>query len=229
MKTLSFIFIMSFCMISCSSLNSTRVERSWTSIDKNAEGYDNLFIVAVLDNQMKQRFIEDDMRGKFLLKNISSTSSHTAIRSNLWQTELMDKDAVLDVVKRNNKQGIITISIIDIRDEQRYIPGNVVMGGPMMMNPHMINPFWGPGHWGMGANFGNYWGWNQPMMMTPGRIEYDRKYFMEINLYDAETELLVWSAQSRTLNPATLEQFSFEFSTTVVNRMVKDGVLKKVK
>lgn len=63
------------------------------------------------------------------------------------------------------------------------------------------------------------------MMMSPGHTVNDERYFMEINVYDTESELLVWSAQSETLNPRSVETFSAEFLRIVIQRMRDDGVL----
>jgi membrane carboxypeptidase/penicillin-binding protein len=38
---------------------------------------------------------------------------------------------------------------------------------------------------------------------------------------------LVWSAQSKTLNPTSLEKFSSEFAQVVLERMLEEGVIRK--
>lgn len=68
---------------------------------------------------------------------------------------------------------------------------------------------------------------NHGMMMTPGHIVNDRKYFIEIDIYDVKTELLVWSGQSKTLNPTSLEKFSAGFANVVLERMLEEGVIQK--
>jgi hypothetical protein len=210
----------------CTSSRSTQITRSWLSSEKNQAGYDSLYIAALISDQIKRRFIEDDVRTKLQNRNIHSTPSHASVRQSLWVSRDLDKNTMMDVVRRHTKQAIMTISIVDIKETQRYIPGHVIATGPMMMNTAMMNPMWGPGAWQMNAGFANYWAWNHPVMVTPGHFVNDRKYFLEINVYDVETEALIWSAQSRTLNPRSLEAFSSGFARAVINRMQHDGVLK---
>lgn len=233
MKSFISFGLMALLLFSCSSSNSTRITRSWTSPEKKQSGYDNIYISAMISDQVKRRYIEDDVRAKLQRANIQSTTSHSSIRQSLWVSNDLNKDAMMDVVRKYTKQAIMTISIVDIKETQRYIPGQVIptapmMVNPMMMHPTMINPMWGPGNWYMGYNFNNFWGWNQPMMVTPGHFVNDRKYFLEINIYDVDTENLIWSAQSKTLNPRSVESFSSGFARAVINRMQQEGVLKSI-
>jgi len=64
-------------------------------------------------------------------------------------------------------------------------------------------------------------------MYDPGYYTTDKNYYLEANLYDAATEELVWSSQSETTNPSSIETFSRSFSTTVINQLIKDGLLAK--
>jgi hypothetical protein len=213
MKTLFFAILV--FAAACSP--ATKITRSWTSPEKYQGGYNNLYVAAIIGDVTKRQAIEDDVRSKLSTIGISSTTSNATIRPNFWMSTDLDKNAMMNVIQQNGQDGIMTMTLIDVQDEQRYIPGAMMMGGPMMM---------GPG-WGMGGNFGGFWGMNHGMMMTPGHIVNDRKYFIEINVYDVKSELLVWSAQSKTLNPTSLEKFSSEFAQVVLERMLEEGVIRK--
>jgi hypothetical protein len=195
---------------------ATKITRSWTSPEKSNYGYNNLYVAVVIGDISKRQVMEDDIQQKLNRLNITSTTSNSTIQPNFWMSTDLDKNSMMNVVYNSRKDAIMTVTLIDVQNEQRYIPGAMMMGGPMM----------GPGGWGMGANFGGFWGMNHGMMMTPGHIVNDRKYFIEINIYDTKSELLVWSAQSKTLNPASMEKFSSEFAEVVLERMLEEGVIR---
>jgi hypothetical protein len=195
---------------------ATKITRSWSSPEKSMSGYHNMFVAVIISDITLRQVIEDDISKKLGNIGVSSTVSNQVIAPNFWQSTDLTKESMIRIVKEDGKDGIMTVSLIDVQNEQRYIPGAMMMGGPMM----------GPGAWGMG-NFGGFWGMNHGMMMTPGHIVNDRKYFIEINLYDTESELLVWSAQSKTLNPSSLEKFSSEFAEVVLTRMLEEGAIRK--
>jgi hypothetical protein len=216
-KNIFYAFLMLITVSACSP--ATKVERTWASPDKNSYGYNNLFVAAIVSDITIRRAIENDIQKKLSAQSVTSTTSNSTIRPDFWNSTDLDKNAMMKVVYDSKKDAIMTLSIVDKQNEQRYIPGAMMMGGPMMMGPG-----WGMG--GMGG-FGGFWGMNHGMMMTPGHIVNDKTYFVEINVYDTKSELLVWTAQSATTNPGRLEKASQEFAKVVINRMVREGVLKK--
>ena len=78
---------------------------------------------------------------------------------------------------------------------------------------------------GFYGGFYNYYNYRYPAVYDPGYYTQDKTYFLETNLYDAETEKLLWSAQSRTYNPIDIDSFSEEFAGIIVARLKKEGLI----
>jgi hypothetical protein len=210
------IFYILFLILAASCSPSTRIIGSWTSPDKDTSGYDDLFVAAVVDNVRIRQVVEDEMQSQLNSRNIQSRTSISAIKPDFWSSEDLDKEAIIKIIGESKHDGILTMTLIDQTSEERYVPG-AMMGGPMMMGPS----------WGWRGNFGGYWGMQHGLMMNPGYIVNDRKYFVEINLYDADSEQLVWSGQSKTINPESVDAFAPEFVKIVLNRMEQEGVIGK--
>lgn len=218
-KNLAYALIVLMTVASCSP--STKITRTWTSPNKYPGGYTNLYLAAVIGDMAKRQSFENDVQKNLAQIGINSTTSSSTIQPNFWMSTELDKNAMMRIIHDKGNDAIMTMTLIDVQNEQRYIPGTV-MAGPMMAGPGM----WGPG-WGMAGNFGGFWGMHHGMMMTPGQIVNDRKYFVEINIYDVKSELLVWTGQSKTINPSSMEKFSREFAEVVLKRMQSDGVVQK--
>lgn len=62
-------------------------------------------------------------------------------------------------------------------------------------------------------------------MYDPGYYVTDKTYFIETNLYSTNTDRLIWSAQSETVNPSSIDAFAKEYPEVLLERMVKDGLL----
>mgnify|MGYP001627180184 CR=1 FL=1 len=214
MKNPIFYILILIFAASCSP--STRIIGSWTSPDKDTAGYDDLFVAAVVDNVQIRQVVEDEMQSQLNGRNIQSRTSISAIKPDFWSSEELDKDAIIKIIGESKHDGILTMTLIDQTSEERYVPG-AMMGGPMMMGPS----------WGWRGNFGGYWGMQHGLMMNPGYVVNDRKYFVEINLYDADSQQLVWSGQSKTINPESVDAFAPEFVKIVLNRMEEEGVIGK--
>lgn len=214
MKTIIRSFILS-SLIAFGCSPATKITGSWTSPDKNPSGYSSIFVAAIVDNMQARQKVEDDFRRKLEKLGLSATSGSSKIKPTFWEDKAMDKEAIMDIIKTNGYDAILTMTLLEKESEQRYVPGSV------MYNPTIIYG-WG---WPRRGNFGGYWAFHYPMMASPGYIVEDKEYTIEINLYDASTELLVWSAQSKTLNPSSLEEFSEEFSTVVIEKMLEDRII----
>jgi hypothetical protein len=75
------------------------------------------------------------------------------------------------------------------------------------------------------GRFGGYYGMYGPMTYSPGYYATDKNFYVEINLYDTETQALVWSAQSATTNPSSIDRAAREFALVVVDKMIKDKII----
>lgn len=81
---------------------------------------------------------------------------------------------------------------------------------------------YGPGVYG---TFGGYYNAGNSLYSTQGYYEMDKVYFVQSNMYDAKTAKLVWSAQSETFNPSTLESTSKDFAVVMVAALKKSGLI----
>lgn len=195
---------------------ATRITGTWVDPEIKAQGYSKIFVTAIMDKVLKRQYMEDEMTKVLGDKGVRASSSMGVMRPGFNAGRDADLNAVKDVISKEGYDGIMTIVLLDATDEVRFVPSGGMMHDPWMMGP-------------MGMR-GNMWGHHMmmsPMMMNPGFYTTDRNYFIEINLYDAVSENLVWSAQSQTTNPATLERFATGFAHATVNRMLRDNVLNK--
>lgn len=191
---------------------STTILGSWTSPDKKAGGYNNIFITAITENLLARQKIENDIDELLNQQGIAAVSSFVIIPPG-FIPNANNKDKVINAIKAGGHDAILTMALLDQTTETRYIPGTI-MYSPM----------------GYGRGYGSFYGYYSfysPYMYTPGYYDTDKKYYIEINLYDAETDELVWSSQSETTNPPSLESFAPTFALTVVNQLIKDGLIVK--
>jgi hypothetical protein len=59
-------------------------------------------------------------------------------------------------------------------------------------------------------------------MYDPGYYVTDKIYFMEGNLFDVSSETLIWSVQTKTLNPPSIEKFSKGLVETMLRKALTD-------
>lgn len=66
-----------------------------------------------------------------------------------------------------------------------------------------------------------------PLYYQPGYYVTDKTYYLETNLYDASTEELIWSAQSATYNPASINDFLKSYQRALAKELKDDGLLAR--
>jgi hypothetical protein len=194
--------------------SSTKITGTW----KNPEtaqantAYRNVFIAAITDNLSAKQTVENDLEGQLRKQGIGTTKSGNMFSPNFTKVQLNDKEAIVQKVRDNGNDAILTVTLIAEKNQLRYVPGDMAYA-----------PYPRHGWYGNFSGYYNYWA---PQTYTPGYYTDDDVYFIETNLYDVQSEKLVWSAQSQTYNPSTLEKFSRTFAKVTADKMRSEGIIR---
>ncbi|WP_228527722.1 hypothetical protein [Pararhodonellum marinum] len=190
---------------------STKIIGSWKSPEAAETGYQDLYVVALInENMVAKKTIEDDIDQLLREKGIQAESNLENIQPGLSRKK-DNIDEVVQAIKESGSDGIMTVAVLVKSTETRYVPGSTNYYNPMLYGGY--------------GRFGGYYGLYQPMVSSPGYYETDNNYFLEINLYDTSTEKLVWSAQSQTTNPSNIDTAAKAFSKKVVEQLIDDGII----
>ncbi len=212
MKKLNFLFAIALVALVSACSPSTKIIGSWTGPNTPTEPYKSIFVTAISDNLVARQTVENDLDALLQKDGVEAKSSFEIIPPGFKATA-ENKEAVVEAIRKGGSDAILTVALLDQTSETRYVPGTT-MYSPM-------------GYGGYYGRFYGYYSYYNPVMYDPGYYATDKNYYLEINLYDAKTEELVWSAQSETTNPSSIETFSRSFSELVVNQLIKDGLISK--
>lgn len=191
---------------------STKITGSWKAPESKEGGYKNIFVTALTDRLVARQTIENDLDELFQKDGIQASSSFEIIPPG-FKASPENKDKTVKAIQDAGHDAILTVALLDQTSETRYVPGTT-MYSPM-------------GYGGYYGGFYGYYSYYNPVMYDPGYYTTDKNYYIEMNLYDAQTEALVWSAQSETTNPSSIESFSKTFAESVGYQMQKDGIISK--
>ncbi|MGK9119488.1 hypothetical protein [Olivibacter jilunii] len=198
--------------LACGS--STRITASWIdpAIKGKPQANKTVFISALTRNMEVRTKLENALALQAEQRNIKAIKSSEHLRPDFYQ-ELPPREKLLKTLKQSGADAILTVSLIDKESETRYIRGNA---------RYAPFPFY---RWYGGFySYYNYW---YPIIYDPGYYVTDKKYFLETNLYDLETEKLLWSAQSQTVNPGSIDNFVKTYPTKLIEQMIKDGLISQ--
>lgn len=196
----------------CSS--STRILGSWKSPEIEAQHYRRVVVAALTDNVLARQEVENDLAAQLQMRGIQATRSMDLFPPSAAAKTQPDVNLLIERIKENGHDAILTAALVDEQTETRYVPGS------MGYRP-MTRFMW------YGSFRGYYTFW-YPTLYDPGYYTEDKVYYLETNLYDVNTDRLVWSAQSRSHSPSSLRKAASKFAELTVQKMTEDNVLPSV-
>jgi hypothetical protein len=203
------IILLSTFLSACSS--STQILGSWKSPEIDAQNYQRIVVAALTDNVLARQEVENDLQAQLRLRGIESTRSIDLFPPSAASRLGPDVNLLLERIKENGHDAILTAALVDEQTETRYVPG--------YMGYHPMNRFmW----YGSFRGYYNFW---YPTLYDPGYYTEDKVYYLETNLYDTDTDRLVWSAQSKSYSPRSLSRAASKFAEITVQKMAEDNVL----
>jgi hypothetical protein len=197
-------------IISCSP--ATSITGSW--VDPSARGKSTtgitVFIASLSRNMEVRTKLENALAEQAARRNIKTIKSTEYFRPDFYQ-QLPKERELLSKIENSGANAILTVSLIHKGSETRYVPGT------RSYAPYSYYSWYGGFY-----SYYNYW---RPMFYEPGYYVTDKTYFLETNLYDLKTNKIVWSAQSETVNPGSIDNFVKTYPGVLLAQMVKDGLL----
>lgn len=202
--------------VSCAS-SGTRITASWKNPNISTSSPTNeshsVFIAALIRNMEVRTKLENALAIAAAKRNIKAVKSTAVFAPDFYQS-LPSQDQLMSVINRNDVDAILTVSLINKESETRYVPGS----------GYGYAPYPRFGWYGGFYRYYNYW---YPIVWNPGYYVTDKTYYLETNLYNAKNDSLIWSAQSETVNPTSIDKFARDYPKKLVQQMIKDGLLTK--
>jgi hypothetical protein len=216
MRTINNIFTLAvvLALISCST--SQKVLSSWVNKEElKGKKYSKVFIAVLTQNTSSKTILEYDLSATLNENGYQTVKSIDALAGSFRDNPNLTKDDVLAKVRETNCDVILTVTLLDSKTETRYVPGTSVYAS---YAPYPVYGYYG--------GFGTYYGYYAPAMYSSGYYTTDKTYFLESNLFDADTEKILWSVQSATYNPDNIKDFSSRYCKLLVSQAKDDELLK---
>ena len=204
-----FLFSATFLM-SCGT--SQEVISFWQNPENPlGKPYASVFVMAITADRGAQMVVESDLVAAAKAKGIKAVRSIDVMMPTLKKAT-HSKAEIAAKIKESGCDGVFTVSLLDVKSDQRYVPGTTMYaGGAYAYSPYP--------HYGYYGSYYSYYSYAYPVASTPGYYTTDKTYFIESNMYDAETEQIRWSMQSTAYNPSSLNSFSKEYTHLLIEEL----------
>jgi len=201
MKQFFLLVVLASTIVGCGP--STKIEKSWKepTATIKADGTNKILVVALVKDETSRRVVEDN-----LVKRMGSkaVASYTFITPDMLKEA--NENKFYEQLKQEKYEYVLLTRLADVEKETSYVPGTTT---------------------GFYGGYGRYYGYGAGMYSTPGYYTTDKNYFVETTVYAVESDKLLWTATTKTVNPSKLDKMITEIANVVSEKMGKDGFLVK--
>jgi len=164
-----------FALVSCST---TRTIAEWRDQSVN-QRYENILIIGVSKQTILRRLFEETFVNKLMQMNVNATTSVSIMPSE----EKISKQTVKAAIQGKGFDGVLVTHLLGVEDKEVY-------------HPPRYRPIRLP-------YYRHYYGYYSRVfdyVYEPGYYQRYKIVKLETNLYDTDTEEIVWSTQSSTID-----------------------------
>jgi hypothetical protein len=205
MKTKIYFFILILLIVTgCSSVELTG---SWIIPDAKPVEGKTIAIFCVTPKLNVREKVETQMCANLKAKGVDAISSLDFITPGK-----MDIEIIKTILKSKNVAGVIIVSLLDSQKETYYVPGTTAYYPASYGRPYY-----------------GYYGGVYSTVYDPGYYQTTTSYFIECNAYRLSDDQLVYSSQTKTVDPSNVDKFAYEFANVIVKDLVNKGVLAETK
>jgi hypothetical protein len=193
---------------SCGS--QVKTTATWLNKENvSTEPYKSIFIMVLTENMHAKSILEHDLAVAAKARGLKVYTSIDAFGP-IGLNEISNiKDILTNKLKALDCETIFFLALKDKQSETRYVPGS----------SYSYSPYSNYGYYG---TYGGYYGHAYSAgYYTPGYYTTDKTYFLESNLYDAKTEKLILSIQSKAVNPSEIEKSSQTYTKSLLYEIDK--------
>lgn len=190
-----------------SSCANTKISQSWVEPD-NKRSYNDLLIIGVGESQQNRRAYESHFIEELRANGTEAEASYKLIPSS---TEL-NRNSVTKAIEGMEIDGIIVTHMVAVDEETIYRPSMDYM------------PMYGGGYYG---GLYSYYPHVNTYVSRPGYYTTHETYTLETNLYDVESEELVWSARSRTFSPESVSEVINDLTKLLIKDLKEKNLIKE--
>lgn len=202
--------MLAFLLTTCGS--STQINGSWKEEGVQPSTYRNIAVLTLTSEEGRRKMVENEIAASLNKRDIKATPGYTVFPVGYLKNQ-PSREAMQKKLVDAGVDGLLTINLLDIKEETRYTPGTTYY------DPFPRYPYYR-------GYYGYYRHW-YPVVYEEGYYTESTNIFLESNFYNIESGELVWSAQSKTVDPGNLSNFANSYSSAIVKQLLRDKVLEK--
>lgn len=187
-----------------SACATTKLVDVWMDESLAANAFKKVLVIGVSDNEMKRRLFEQIFTKRFRARDIEALTSYSILPVDAKP----EKDVVAEAIKGKGFDIVLITHYAGTDEETVYVPGNTRIESDYR------------------RRFSRYYRNTYTIVHEPGYYSKQTSVYLQTNIYAASDGKLIWSARSKTANPASATEMFDSLSAAVMKRLEKDGFVQ---
>jgi hypothetical protein len=202
--------------LTLAACQTTSLQSAWFDPNFTGGPMHRIAVVAVGVNFANRRVTEDIFAQRLREAGVDGAAGWTVIPD-----EARDSEAPFtEAVTKSGAQGLLMIRMLGVDTRTQVTTTMVPTTGPTWGGPA-----WGPG-WGGGWGGHSAWG---PAMVPVTQVSQYNLAMVETSLYEVATGRVVWSGNTQTLNPSSLQREAPGFADVIIGQLRARGLIAGAK
>ena len=206
MKKISLFGSLLLLILFVGSCSNTKLLTAWKAPNEPVPSFKKVLVIAMMtdrDRKLREN-VENVMVAKLNAAGINAGSALAEYGPKVFDGK--DESATLKAIEDKGYDGTFTIALLDKSKGKVYNPGMIT---------HRPVRFWG------------YYRSVFARVYQPGYYSTSTKFILEANFYNLNPDKLLYSAQTRTIDPSSPLALANAFSDKLFNDMRKQGVISR--
>lgn len=200
-------FLIGLLILCLAACNSTRMVGTWKNDDYFQPSIDTVAVIGIVKRLDIRRALEQETAEELRDRGYHVVEGLEVLSLDYQPTE-DNRSNLRDKMGRHGVDAVVTLSLLDVKEEERYVPGTVGYQPQTYYNP-----------------FFNYFTTVHNRVYQPGYYRNSVEVFMESNLFDLHANEVMWSGQSRTYQRRSVKNFADDFANVVVESMDQSEII----
>jgi len=199
------LFFLALSALGACHKTSTAIPLTWRNPAYQNGGFGTLFVIGVGEDESARRLFEDTFAKAIALEGAAAQASW----GHLPTTEKLTEEEIRLAIEGGEFDGVLVTRVLGVTRDQEYVPPST----------HTVpTSYYGHGYYG-------YYGTSYRVVHEPGYYKTNTTFRLETNLYSVATSDLVWSGQSDTLNPESLNDVIDSMTAAVAKKLKTEKLI----
>jgi hypothetical protein len=188
-------------LVACGAV--TKIPVAWRNPGDQGAPYRKIFVIGVAEKDASRRLFED----RFAAVLSSGGAAASPSYATLPQSQRLSEAEIREAIRGGGYDAVVVTRLLGVDEKTEYVPPRT---------------YTVPGYY---RGYYGYYDSTWEIVHEPGYYTTHTVVRLETNLYDVGTGELVWSGQSETFNPSSVQDIIDSVTKAVAKRLGKEGLI----